>query len=105
MKNNLQSRKRFCLELAEQINYQFNLLKTEFDIDQCAKLIDSLLPYTYNESIEVAEEIDEAINEIVVPKQPGLLQQLRIALGFDEKVSLNETLQAAIEKITEKTTI
>lgn len=89
-----------CLDIASQIEKQFNLERTSFDIDLCASLIDTMLPDSSIEAEERAIEFDTVIQKIARPdNKPGLGKQLRNSLGLGDEVELRQILLAAIERI------
>ncbi len=94
---------RWSLEVAEQIERQFNLERTAFDVDKAAKMINAMLPQTWDEAIEEAEAWQkEDNNPSKVPTKPGYMERLRMACGFapdDKNASLTMVLEAAIRTL------
>lgn len=97
----LKARWRLCYELAEQIERQFDLRRTSYDVDQAAALVDSLLPDTYDELAEKSEDLDRVIAQTAAshPEGESPILRLRRSLSFGPEVSLGETLRAAAERI------
>lgn len=96
-------RRRWCLEMAEQLHGYFNLgrrYNNDWDDDKAAKLIESFLPDTWDEAIAYSHEIDQLVQTVaktVQPQDTSLGAQLRNALGFDDSAPLKLVLEAAIE--------
>ncbi len=92
-------RKRFCLEAAEMVFKELNLCETYYDLDKAAMMINMVIPKTHDEAMEEAEELQRELpDEPGPPKGPSILDRLRESLGHDRKVSLTQTLEAAIER-------
>ena len=95
-------RRRWCLEMAEQLEGHFeieHMRMSSWDRDKAAKLIESFLPDTWDEALAYADEMDRQIDvvTITVNPPPGLTTQLRDALGFHQGAPLRKVLEAAIE--------
>jgi hypothetical protein len=95
----LRLRQRFCLEIAEELEKQFHLQRTSYDVDQAAEWINARLPDTYDEAEARVKEFEDDMQENPVPRGPGLGERLRAALGFGKEISLTECIKAAIERL------
>lgn len=100
----LRKRRALCLRIAEQLERQYDLRRTDWDTDEAGHLIEGLLPMTYAEEEAFQEEAREEL-ERLPPRQEkiqghSLNLRLREALGLmDVQVSLQQVLLAALERI------
>ncbi len=93
----LQKRRGLCLEIAEAVIDRYD---AEPDVDECGKLVDTMLPHTYDEAIERDAKLDAEIGKNrPEPTSPSLGERLRTALGLGKEHDLKVALEAAIERI------
>ena len=98
-------RRRLCLEMAEQLQGQFHLSSrySNWDTDEAAVLLDSILPSTRDEAILEDAQRQEQLDAVLPPRPPpgvlSLPDQLREVLGLDYQYPLMATLQIAIDRI------
>ena len=97
MKPATQARKKFCLDLAEQILVcQQKSPRFYSDPDHLARLIDAVLPMTRNESIEDAEEWKDKPRL----EGPNLLTRLRRALDIEgDNISIKRLLEETVTRL------
>jgi hypothetical protein len=94
----LRKRRALSLKIAEEISVQFGrLAKTDYDVDRAADIIDMMIPLTYAEHEAEIEETQKEL-EPYKPKRSGLGERLRTALGLGKEISLDQTIEAAIER-------
>lgn len=100
LKDVIRRRRNLCLNIAEVIQQHFNLSISDYDSDEAAKLIDTMIPLTNLEAEAEMEEFHQDLKaKNIIPKGPGLASLLKEALGYHKGTDLKIILNKAIEII------
>ena len=96
----LKRRKKVCLQIAEHLENEFNLQRTEYDVDEAWKHIEAMMPWTIDECLAEDAQIEQEEKHHPRDDKPSVLVRLRKALGLEDKrIDIIQIITAACERL------